>query len=290
MWSDTTRHLSHNIQLLADELRKLGLELATEKTAVVCSKYFKGERRLRVDGALVEFRPPGSSVRVLGLDFDLDAPASQQAKEIMGRVWTAFHANKKVLCGVGSRKEKASMICKLIDGCWSWCAGALHWEKDDLMAMNSIQLRILRLSFGCRRLAAEDWVTYNSRSLREMRQWLHQSGWERWSSKILRLQFQLMGHWVRRTEGASACLPSLMQCWRSLGWWQEQQHISVRAGGLRHPRRFRAANIERSFSTCFGVNWRSACWNRDGWKQLLPLWLREQDVPWCRGRQSALCQ
>ena len=289
LWGECPRRLAHNVDLIAQELKKLGLSLATEKTGVVASKYYRGRRTIHVAGQDVAFREPGSSLRILGLDFDFDAPAHQQAKELMSRVWTAFHANKVILCGVGSRKEKAAMVCKLIEGCWSRCAGALHWEKDDLASMNSMQLRILRLCFGCRRGHDEDWVSYNSRSLREIRLWLHSSGGERWSTKILRLQFQLLGHWVRRWEGDSPCLPALMQCWRSLGWWQEQQGLSRAAGGVRHPRRFRAANLERSIATCLGVNWRAACGNREGWKQLLVGWLRAEDVPWCRGRQTAVC-
>ena len=289
VWGECPKKIAHNIGLIAKELAKLGLCLATEKTGVISSSYYKGPRVMDVAGSAVQFRPLGSSLRILGLDFDLDAPAHQQAKEIMGRVWTAFHANKGVLCGVGSRREKAAMVCKLVEGCWSWCAGALHWEKDDLAAMNSMQLRVLRLCFGCKRHAAEDWVSYNSRSLREVRLWLHQNGTERWSTKILRLQFQLMGHWVRRWEGDTPCLPARMQCWRSLGWWHEQQGLSRAAGGVRHPRRFRAANLERSIATCLGVDWRAACNNRAGWKQLLVAWLRAEDVPWCRGRQEAVC-
>ncbi|CAE7406906.1 unnamed protein product, partial [Symbiodinium microadriaticum] len=207
LWGECPRRLAHNVDLIAQELKKLGLSLATEKTGVVASKYYRGRRTIHVAGQDVAFCEPGSSLRILGLDFDFDAPAHQQAKELMSRVWTAFHANKVILCGVGSRKEKAAMVCKLIEGCWSWCAGALHWEKDDLASMNSMQLRILRLCFGCRRGHDEDWVSYNSRSLREIRLWLHSSGGERWSTKILRLQFQLLGHWVRRWEGDSPCLP-----------------------------------------------------------------------------------
>ncbi|OLQ08069.1 putative 149 kDa protein [Symbiodinium microadriaticum] len=207
LWGECPRRLAHNVDLIAQELKKLGLSLATEKTGVVASKYYRGRRTIHVAGQDVAFSEPGSSLRILGLDFDFDAPAHQQAKELMSRVWTAFHAKKVILCGVGSRKEKAAMVCKLIEGCWSRCAGALHWEKDDLASMNSMQLRILRLCFGCRRGHDEDWVSYNSRSLREIRLWLHSSGGERWSTKILRLQFQLLGHWVRRWEGDSPCLP-----------------------------------------------------------------------------------
>ena len=280
LWGDNTAHLSHNVGLLAEALGAIGLQLAQEKTSVVCSKYYKGVRFIDIAGCRVEFQPPGSSMRVLGLDFDLDAPAHQQAKEIMGRVWSAFHANKPFLCGPGSRSEKADLICKLVEGCWSWCAGGLHWEKDDLASMNS--------SFGCKRLEGECWPDYNARSLREMRLWLQQSGRERWSTKVLRLQFQLVGHWVRRWEGDHKSLPAALMGWRDLAWWQQQQSLSPAAGGARHPRRFRAANTERSLASCLGVCWQSACWNRDGWRQLLPLWLRSEDVPWCRGRQPAL--
>ncbi|OLQ06421.1 Retrovirus-related Pol polyprotein from type-1 retrotransposable element R2 [Symbiodinium microadriaticum] len=164
LWGECPRRLAHNVDLIAQELKKLGLSLATEKTGVVASKYYRGRRTIHVAGQDVAFREPGSSLRILGLDFDFDAPAHQQAKELMSRVWTAFHANKVILCGVGSRKEKAAMVCKLIEGCWSRCAGALHWEKDDLASMNSMQLRILRLCFGCRRGHDEDWVSYNSRA------------------------------------------------------------------------------------------------------------------------------
>ena len=206
----------------------------------------------------------------------------------MGRVWAAFHSSKQILCGPGTRNAKAKMVCKLIDGCWSWCAGAVHWEVDDLKAMNSLQLRILRLCFGCRRLPDEDWVSYNSRSLRDVRAWLQANGGERWSTKILRLQFQLMGHWARRLEGDSCCLPMLTQQWRCLKWWQGQQNILPSAGGVRHPRCFRAANLERSLATALGVDWSSACWNRAGWKQLLRMWLAAADVEWASGRQLAL--
>ena len=289
VWGENPRWISHNIKLISEELHKIGLALAGNKTSVIASKYYKGVRYLDIAGERVEFLPVGSSLRVLGLDFDLDASANQQAKEIMSRVWNAFHSNKSLLCGVGSRKQKASMVCKLVDGCWSWCAGALHWETADLQSMNSIQLRILRLCFGIKRDPLEDWVSYNSRSLRDIREWLHRSGGERWSAKILRLQFQLMGHWTRRWEGGTQCLPIRMHGWRNLAWWQREQKISPNAGGVRHPRCFKASNIERNFATVFGVAWQSACFNRDGWKQLLQLWLQSLDVPWCRGRQQALC-
>ncbi|CAE7780059.1 unnamed protein product [Symbiodinium sp. CCMP2592] len=288
VWGEQSGPISHNIGLISQALREVGLELAREKTSIIASKYYKGVRYVVVDGLRVEMQPPGSSIRVLGLDFDFDAPAHQQTKEVMGKVWTAFHANKTLLCGPGSRAAKVYLVRMLIEGCWSWTAGSLHWEKDDLRAMNSLQLRVLRLCFRCPRREGEDWVSYNSRSLRDLRSWVCNNGTERWSSKILRLQFQLMGHWSRRWEGGVRCLAGRMQLWRCLAWWQTEQTFTPAAGGKRHPRCFRASNLERSLATALGVNWPVAAANRDGWRQLLKTWLDAEDVQWCSGRQAAI--
>ena len=183
---------------------------------------------------------------------------------------------------------KAYFVRMLVEGCWSWTAGSLHWEKDDLKAMNSMQLRVLRLCFGCRRGADEDWVAHNARSLRDVRAWVCNHGVERWSTKILRLQFQLMGHWARRWEGDVQCLACRMQLWRSLKWWQKEQSVSRAGGGKRHPGCFRAANLERSLATSIGLEWVDAARNRDGWRQLLKMWLASEDVAWSQGRQLAL--
>ena len=68
-------------------------------------------------------------------------------------------------------------------------------------------------------------------------------GPERWSSKILRLQLQVVGHWMRQREGDVRGLAARMQLWRCLQWWNRGRAVVSRA---RHPQPFRAANLERS--------------------------------------------
>ena len=287
LWTEHTGLLSRNIAALAAALGKHGLRLAVNKTTVIASKYYKGRRTVDVGGTSVPIQPAGTSVRVLGLDYDLDAPAGQQARELHGRVWAAFHENKGVLCGPGTWGEKHKLVQMLVESSWSWAAGAAHWNSADLQMMNSTQLRVLRLVFGVRRTQGEDWVTYNSRSLRMIRVWLAQAGVERWSSKILRLQFQLAGHWMRQWEGEDhRGLAGRMMLWRSLGWWNREKSL---LHGVRHPRRFRAANLERSLATCLGEKWFHACAARDAWRQLLVKWVCDMDVPWAKGRQLCLC-
>eukprot|EP00439_Symbiodinium_sp_Y106_P015604 s5064_g2.t1 len=161
VWGGEPRLVGRNIQLLSDALRKVGLTLAANKTTVIASKYYKGADYVDIDGERVQIQPPGTSLRALGVDFDLDAPPSQQAQGLIGRVWGAFHEQKRILCGPGSFAEKNRMVRMLIEGVWSWIAGAVHWERSDLETMNSVQTRILRLCFGWKRLRGEDWVAYN---------------------------------------------------------------------------------------------------------------------------------
>ena len=287
LWTEHVGLLSHNIAALASELGKHGLRLAVNKTTVIASKYYKGRRVVDIGGTAVPVQASGTSVRVLGLDYHLDAPAGQQARELHGRVWNAFHENKGVLCGPGTWVEKQKLVQMLVESSWSWSAGAVHWDNADLQMMNSTQLRVLRLVFGVRRAQGEDWVTYNSRSLRTIRVWLVQAGVERWSSKILRLQFQLAGHWMRQWEGDDhRGLAGRMMLWRSLGWWNREKSL---IHGIRHPRRFRAANLERALATCLGEKWFLACADRDAWRQLLAKWLCDMDVAWAKGRQLCLC-
>ena len=160
--------------------------------------------------------------------------------------------NTKVfLCGPGSWTEKHKLVQMLVEGTWSWSAGAVHWEREELEMMNSTQLRVLRLAFGIRRGAAEDWVAYNSRSLRQVRAWIAQAGVERWSCKILRLQFQLAGHWMRQREDEDQVrgIAGRMMLWRALGWWNREKSLTT---GVRHPMRFRASNLGEIFGNLFG--------------------------------------
>ncbi|OLQ14939.1 putative 149 kDa protein [Symbiodinium microadriaticum] len=85
LWGDNCSIMSKNISLLARRLREIGLHLAKNKTKVIASKYYKGTRSLIVDGEKVQIQPPGTALRIVGVDFDLDAPPGQQAKELMGR-------------------------------------------------------------------------------------------------------------------------------------------------------------------------------------------------------------
>ena len=200
-----------------------------------------------------------------------------------------WEAIKEVL-----QRAYSLLSCKVVGGCVSTLvemynpnAGPMPFTTDVVSLASSVATTRY-FCFGCKRGADEDRVTYNARSLRDIRLWVCNNGIERWSTKVLRLQLQLMGHWARRWEGDVRCLACRMQMWRSLEWWQKEQSLSQTGGGKRHPGCFRAANTERSMATALGVKWVAAANNRDGWRQLLKMWLAREDVAWSRDRQIAL--
>ena len=287
LWGDSASVIENNIDIIVRLLRDLGLQLAVEKTAIIATPYYRGVRVIRVGGKTVHFLDQGESIRILGLDFSLEDGQSQQAKGLLGRVWAAWGKHSQLIRGPGNFETKVNIIRCLLQGTWQWVAGAVHWGSDDLRAINSLQLRLYRLAFGLVRYKNESWVDFNCRTCRWLRTWIYDNGVERWSTTVLRLQHQLAGHWGRQREGVHRGMAGAMLKWRDMEWWREEQEWPP-PFGKRHPTRFYADNFERRLSQVFGVKWMQMTTDRNGWRQGLKQWLREWDVPWCRGRQLEL--
>ncbi|CAE7901962.1 unnamed protein product, partial [Symbiodinium necroappetens] len=66
----------------------------------------------------------------------------------MGRVWAAWFQHAELFKADAPFHSKVKMIRTLIQGTWQWVAGAVHWNADDLVAFNTLQVRIYRLAFG----------------------------------------------------------------------------------------------------------------------------------------------
>ena len=167
-------------------------------------------------------------------------------------------------------------------------------HAQDLAALNTLQMHVMRDVFLLRRKPDEAWVEYNQRSMRFVRVWMHANGCARWSTTVRELQFGIAGHWCRQAKddgrgvGAKPGLPARFLRWRNLKWWRGQQRISSAADGLRHPGHFFPASFERELAETLGCDWMKKGEDRAAWAELRELWLRQTDQPWCRGRQLAL--
>ena len=282
LWDDDPHVLEQKIRIIAEKIARLGLSLSPTKTAVAASVAYEGRMMLDVMGQQVTV---GNSIRALGVLFDFQGGSGGQAAEMLQRASNAAWAHDDLLRGQGSRAAKAAMVRSLVEGTFTWGAGALHWPQEQLQKANTVQLQVLRRAFRLGRKRGEDWMGWNARTLRDVRAWVAMAKVERWSAKVLRLQHQLLGHWQRQREGGELGLAARMLGWRSLRWWHAEQNLSF---GMRHPGRFYPDNVERQVAETFGDDWPLLAQDRVGWAATLPRWLARWDARWCRGRQHSL--
>ena len=95
-------------------------------------------------------------IKILGLHFVFNGDQSYQAREVIGRIRAAFSQHRELLKGQAEWKQKVLAIRTLLEGTFTWVAGALYWGRDDLAMMNTLQLHVLRDAFHLRRKTGED--------------------------------------------------------------------------------------------------------------------------------------
>ncbi|CAE7208035.1 unnamed protein product [Symbiodinium sp. CCMP2592] len=140
--------LIRRIRVINKCLGTAGLHLATSKTKIVASPDYGGPRRASVGEDMFEIAAPDDSLKVLGLDFSFTAGPSQQAQELLGRARGAAAKHQDILCASGPWAKKIDMIRCLVESQWSWTAGALYWSGENWVTWNSRTLRFcIRLDF-----------------------------------------------------------------------------------------------------------------------------------------------
>ena len=283
--------LCRRIQAVDRCLAQAGLSLATEKTKIVANAYYTGARRAKIGDEMFVVSPRGESLKILGLNFSLRDDSSEQAREILARTRDAAAAHKDILQAPGAWKRKAAIAKSLVEGQFYWIGGALHWSRQDLHSMNTLQLHMLRSAFNLRRKKEESWLDWNLRTLRFVRVWMHANSVPRWSLRILELQYMLHGHWARRTEivrGVPCPCPAMKAVqWRCTQWWRHQQSLSPSVS-MRHPGRFYASNAERQLAQSHGNLWFVLAQNRQNWCAERQRYLADWDPKWASGQQLSI--
>ncbi|CAE7462428.1 pol [Symbiodinium sp. CCMP2592] len=285
--------LCRRIRVIDKCLQQVGLKLATNKTKIVASPWYRGHRKVKIGEDVFEVAAPTEAIRVLGLDFSLNAPLSQQSKELIARTRAAAHQHADILNAKGPWTKKVGVIRTLVESRFNWSAGAVHWAGDELKSLNTLQLLILRRAFALRRCRDESWVDWNSRTLRFCRQWIVAQQVPRWSTRVLTLQHTLHGHWIRRQEmdwqqeQPQDCPAVRALKWKCTEWWREQQALNPSVGA-RHPCRFYASCPERQLADCHGPQWMWYAADRQTWSAMRGEYLTAWDVKWTKGRQLAI--
>ena len=102
-------------------------------------------------------------------------------------------------CGAARLDDRLRSSVTLLRSAALWACET--WPISDflLKTANSIQLHYIREIIGRKRKPHEEWIQWNQRSLREARVLVHRNKacGGRWSSFILRVRLQLLGHVAR---------------------------------------------------------------------------------------------
>ena len=124
------------------------------------------------------------------------------------------------------------------------------------------QLYYIREIIGRKRKPQEEWLHWNQRSLREARVIVHRNKacGGRWSSFILRVRWQLLGHVARHPGPTREILT-----WRNLQWWREEQQLPDRVRA-KHPHQFNTQlDDERKVAKVAGDDWQEKAQHRERW-------------------------
>ncbi|CAE7549785.1 jockey\pol [Symbiodinium natans] len=281
LWHFCLRRLQELLTMVENKAAENGLQFQGDKTSVLTSVE-DDARTLTIGGKQVKFLPPGSLVRVLGTQQGFKRGAADVAAEVNAKMRQVFWAHKAVFAGRMPLTCKWEAFHAVVRGSGLWQAAALPPSRNLLAALNTQQLRFVRVMAGLRRKQGEPFVDYEMRSLRVSRARLHLHGQERYSTYVLRQAWRLFGHVARQNSRAKQLLR-----WRGPVWWKLEQR---KRGGHRHPGRYNAGmEIQNDFNTFLGVDdWMDVAQDRQRWKSLEVPWVKSQDLPWCTHAQAAL--
>ena len=258
-----------------------GLDFQGDKTQVLTS--VEGDKRtLVIGGKTVSLLKPGTLIRVLGTQQGFRRGPSDIAAEVNAKMRQVFWAHKTVFAGKMPLTCKWESFNAVVRGAALWQAAALPPGRNLLAALNTQQLRLVRVMAGLRRKQGEPFVEYEMRSLRVSRARLHLHQQERFSTFVLRQVWRLYGHVARQNSRAKQLLR-----WRGPCWWKAEQQ---KRGGRRHPGRFNAGReVQNDINAFLEVDdWMEAAQDRKAWKLRERAWVKSQDLPWASNAQAAL--
>ncbi|CAE7036413.1 unnamed protein product [Symbiodinium sp. CCMP2592] len=284
IWGSCHSWIQKCLDATQARLRQRGLEINPKKTMVMCSRSAAegcviGDRTVPAD-------PPESIMPVLGSPLTFINQPGALVCEMQHRARRGYHANKKILtCKEARLDDRLRSSITLIRSAALWACET--WPISDyiLKAANSIQYHYIREIIGRKRGPHEEWLSWHQRTLREARMEVYRNKCcgGRWSSFILRVRWQLLGHVARHPSPTRDILE-----WRNQRWWNAQQRLHPTVGA-RHPHQFNSQlDDERKVIKTAGTDWMQQAQDREHWQRLLDTFLEQQDVEWATGKQAKL--
>ncbi|CAE7277276.1 unnamed protein product [Symbiodinium sp. CCMP2592] len=284
IWGSCHGWIQKCLEAVQARFKQRGLEINPKKTMVLCS--IEGGEGFVIGDRTVAADPPSAIMPVLGSPLTFVNQPAALVCEMQHRARRGYHANKKILvCKEAKLDDRLRSSITLIRSAALWACET--WPLSDylLKAANSVQYHYVREIIGRKRGPQEAWLAWNQRTLREARMEVYRNKCcgGRWSTFILRVRWQLLGHIARHPSPTRDIL-----VWRNQQWWQEQRRLGP-VVGARHPHQFNSQlDDERKIIKAAGTDWMQQACDRLHWQHLVDTFIDQQDVEWATGKQAKL--
>ena len=284
VWSANKAWVQQCLHEVVKRFAERGLEINPKKTMVICS--VEGGDSFTIGGQTVTSLGPEAIMPVLGSPVTFINAPGALVGEMQHRARKSFHANRQLLCCAEAKlDDRLRSSITLLRSAALWACET--WPISDylLRAANSLQYHYVREIIGRKQKPQEEWASWNQRSLREARLIVHRNKacGGRWSSFILRVRWQLLGH-VARHPGPTREILS----WRNLEWWRAEQQLPDRVRA-KHPHQYNTQlDDERKVAKVAGEGWQQVAQQRERWAAMTDDFVHKCDVEWATGKQAQL--
>ena len=286
LWNGSKDKLSQRAGQLIQGLAEWGMRVNPSKCQVYATPFVKETGPLQVGPLTVG---KDEKLDVMGIPFRAGISPKEAMQVVFNRTKKKFWALQHLFRAKTSLGGRLKLLQRVLGGTSLWCVSAFVPDQNALKAINVLQSQLVIWSMRLARGRSETWLEFRMRSFRVARYVILQHMGERWSTHWLRRCWLYAGHRARGIHLTPTPGCSLLDSYRNLEWWQEQQGLST---GHRHKGRFfpRLMSEEKAMNRAAGGPWREVAQNREGWRQCTSAWIEQQDLPWSSGVQLALAE
>ena len=284
LWEGNTKELQVKVVQLQGKFREWGLHINIAKCSLYTSPKHQGPSRVTIDG--IELKAQ-ESVSVMSVEFRVGAGVLELLQPIWQRAKAKFWSISHLLRAKTPIAGRIRLLDRVVGGSALWLVAAFAPEQNALEAINHLLYQFVIWMLRPRKHATEEWVNFRQRTVRQARALVHRFLTDRWSSSWLSRWWGYMGHTARGLQETVVPGASIMNNFRNLEWWSEQQKLSY---GARHSGRFRAklGPLDGAMNRVVRMPWRQAAADREYWGSRCRQWIVQQDVPWSSGHQFSI--
>ena len=214
LWSQNRAHLQKVLTNLEGELREDGLHIHPTKTAILYSQP-TGGGTFNIGGETIACCDHKTVISTLGSPITFGEQTAAIIAEMQRRSRNAFRKHKPILTARTSMHSRAIAHVTLVRNAGLYACESWPPHHRILKGANSQQIQHYREMLHIHKHPSEDWATWNSRSLRQARLYMHREKLGRWSTYILHRIWSLWGHMARGGEEVEA-----MVAWKNLAFWR----------------------------------------------------------------------